>query len=85
MKKSNCSHLSRGILDRPQPTESFQREKRAFSHYYYADGEGGKEIARNACEKVQSRILHLAFRVSKRRSIEKSASCAIAFSRERAR
>jgi len=69
----------------PSVRKSFQREKRAFSHYYHTEGEGGKEIARNVCEKVQSRILHLAFRVSKRHSIEKSASCAIAFSRERAR
>lgn len=68
----------------PSARKSLQREKRAFPHYS-AEGEGGKEIARNACEKVQSRILHLAFRVSKRHLIEKSESCAIAFSRERAR
>jgi len=95
MKKSNCSRLSRGILRSPSARKSFQREKRAFSHYccyyyyyyyyYYAEREGGKEIARNACEKVQSRILYLAFQVSKQHSIEKLVSCAIAFSRERAK
>ena len=93
MKKSNCSRLPRGILRSPSARKSFQREKRAFSHYYYyyyyyyyyAEREGGKEIARNACEKVQSRILYLAFQVSKQHSIEKLVSCAIAFSRERAK
>lgn len=80
---SNCSRLPRaGFSARPRlaSPSNVRNEPFPTTRGLPPREKAAKRIARNACEKVQSRILHLAFRVSKRRSIEKSASCASAFS-----
>ncbi|KAM0728405.1 hypothetical protein ACS0PU_005187 [Formica fusca] len=81
MKIKLISFETRETLDRPQLASPSNVRNGSFPTTLPLKEKARKEIARNVCEKVQSWIPHLAFQVSKRWSMEKSTSCAIAFSR----